>query len=212
MDKFIERFWEEETLERYKSSEKEEAKEEEEDLSLHIVEEKTEEVNDLREEDDDVAHFKSKMQPPAENETNRENKENDLKSIEEISIISETDGKSKGEEKKDEEERYMSIEKIIQAFPKTWIQSNSPEMFRMTWFPPMESADQMRVHISLIILEALQEEVKARYEELEVKENALSENEKENKENAVVRNFKNVKQTISVFADTIDEKNATLNK
>ena len=106
----------------------------------------------------------------------------------------------------------MSIEKIIQAFPKTWIQSNSPEMFRMTWFPPMESADQMRVHISLIILEALQEEVKARYEELEVKENALSENEKENKENAVVRNFKNVKQTISVFADTIDEKNATLNK
>ena len=89
-----------------------------------------------------------------------------MKSIEEISIISETDGKSKGEEKKDEE-RNMSIEKIIQAFPKTWIQSNSPEMFRMTWFPPMESADQMYgVHISLIILEALQEEVKARYEEL----------------------------------------------
>ena len=146
MDKFIERFWKEENLERYKSSEKEEAKEEEEYLSLHIVEEKTEEVNDLREEDDDVAHFKSKMQPPAENETNRENKENDLKSIEEISIISETDGKSKGEEKKDEEERYMSIEKIIQAFPKTWIQSNSPKMFRMTWFPPMESADQMRSH------------------------------------------------------------------
>ena len=213
MDKFIERFWKEENLERYKSSEKEEVKEEEEDLSLHIVEEeKAEEVNDLREEDDDVAHFKSKMQPPAENETNRENKENDLKSIEEISIISETDGKSRGEEKKDKEERYISIEKIIQAFPKTWIQSNSPEMFRMTWFPPMESADQMRVHISLIILEALQEEVKARYEELEVKENALSENEKENKENAVVRNFKNVTQTISVFADTIDEKNATLNK
>ena len=50
MDKFIEQFWEEENLERYKSSEKEEAKEEEEDLSLHIVEEKTEEVNDLRDE------------------------------------------------------------------------------------------------------------------------------------------------------------------
>jgi hypothetical protein len=222
MDKFIEQSWKEEIRKRYGSSEKEEAKEEvkeeENNISLHIVgekEEEEEEVNDLRdEEDEDVKHFKSKMQPSPEEEEgekNSENKENDLKSSEEVAIISETDGKSgrekekKREEKKEEQETRMSIEKILQTFPKTWIQTNCPEMFRETWFPPMECAEQMRVRISLMILEALQEKMISKYKELEAMQNALPESEKENEENAVVKNFKNVTQLVPIFSDAVDE-------
>ena len=60
MDKFIEQSWKEEIRKRYGSSEKEEAKEEvkeeENNISLHIVgekEEEEEEVNDLRDEEDE---------------------------------------------------------------------------------------------------------------------------------------------------------------
>ena len=225
MDKFIEQSWKEEIRKRYGSSEKEEVKEEvkeeENNISLHIVgekEEEEEEVNDLRdEEDEDVKHFKSKMQPSPEEEEgekNSENKENDLKSSEEVAIISETDGKSgrekekKREEKKEEQETRMSIEKILQTFPKTWIQTNCPEMFRETWFPPMECAEQMRVRISLMILEALQEKMISKYKEFEAMQNALPESEKENEENAVVKNFKNVTQLVPMFSDAVDE-NAT---
>jgi hypothetical protein len=225
MDKYIETCWKEEILKRRGSPEKEEVKEkeavEEENISLHIVgekEEEEEEINDLRDEDDDddVKHFKSKVQPSTGEEggKNSENKENDLKSSEEVAIISETDGKSscqeKVQEEEKEEERYMSIEKILQAFPKTWIQTNCPEMFRETWFPAMESAEQMRVCISVVILEALGEEVMSKSRELEAKQNALPESEKENDENAVVKNFKNVTQLVSIFADTTAEKRASL--
>ena len=142
------------------------------------------------EEDEDVKHFKSKMQPSPEEEEgekNSENKENDLKSSEEVAIISETDGKSgrekeKEKEEKKEQETHMSIEKILQNFPKTWIQTNCPEMFRETWFPPMECAEQMRVRISLMILEALQEKMISKYKEFEAMQNALPESEKENEE------------------------------
>lgn len=99
----------------------------------------------------------------------------------------------------------MSIEKILQTFPKTWIQTNCPEMFRETWFPPMECAEHMRVRISLMILEALQEKMISKYKELEAMQNALPESEKENEENAVVKNFKNVTQLVPIFSDAVDE-------
>ena len=83
-------------------------------------------------------------------------------------------------------------------------------MFRETWFPAMESAEQMRVCISVVILEALAEEVMSKSRELEAMQNALPESEKENDENAVVKNFKNVTQLVSIFADTTAEKRASL--
>lgn len=104
----------------------------------------------------------------------------------------------------------MSIEKILQTFPKTWIQTNCPEMFRETWFPPMECAEQMRVRISLMILEALQEKMISKNKELEAMQNALPESEKENEENAVVKNFKNVTQLVPIFSDAVDENVTSL--